>query len=254
MTEEDRELLRYACQNIMVEYLGSLNTSTCISYAVDRFAWVIQPTDIRDTEIPLDEKEILWRNLQSRMGSIAEAAQAACAHWLQIPISLALGKAPCAWEHFREEVQHLDKLLKENEYRGGELLIQDYDREVRQHDSFSDTEDESVLPDRSNRLIAHIHNYVMLNLNQELSLTRVSEYVHHSPTYLSRLYRRLTGTTLFEYITEQRMSRAKQYLQGDGMKIHEIASAVGYESAPHFTRFFKKREGMTPQEYRDRRE
>lgn len=83
-------------------------------------------------------------------------------------------------------------------------------------------------------------------------MTRLAELVHHSPTYLSRTYRRLTGATLFEYIADRRMNEAKRLLADGKLKIHEIAAAVGYESAPHFTRFFKKQFGLTPQEYRDR--
>jgi len=106
--------------------------------------------------------------------------------------------------------------------------------------------------DSSSRIVNSIHQYVKHNLDKDLSLTKLAVMVHHSPTYLSRLYKRLTGTMLFDFITEQRMNKAKELLSGSGMKIHEIATAVGYESAPHFTRSFKKIFGLTPQEYKDR--
>ncbi|MBB6670015.1 response regulator [Cohnella nanjingensis] len=111
---------------------------------------------------------------------------------------------------------------------------------------------EEKAEDASSHIVESIDLFVNGNLDKDLSLTKLSEMVHHSPTYLSRLYKRLTGRTLFDYITEQRMTRAKSLLKEGAMKVHEIAAAVGYESAPHFTRSFKKYTGLTPQEFRDR--
>lgn len=142
------------------------------------------------------------------------------------------------------------KLLKQEAFQRRELLIQPYDGLEKP------SEEAMALPELINdgqlpRIIRVVNDYVRGHIDQELSLTRLAELVHHSPTYLSRLYKRLTGITLFEYITDQRMVLARQLLQESMLKIHEIATAVGYESAPHFTRFFKKQVGITPQEYRD---
>lgn len=101
------------------------------------------------------------------------------------------------------------------------------------------------------RTIQIIQQYVETHLDQELTLTNLAEFVNHSPAYLSRLYKKETGVTLFDYITECRMVKAKEMLADTAMKIHKIAAAVGYESPPQFTRSFKKRFKVTPQEYRD---
>jgi len=104
---------------------------------------------------------------------------------------------------------------------------------------------------RTQRMIHFIHEYIDKHLDQAISLTELSALVNHSPTYLSRLYKRITGVMLFDYITERRMRKAKELLAVTNMKVHEIAATVGYETAPHFTRTFKKAYTMTPQEYRD---
>jgi len=101
------------------------------------------------------------------------------------------------------------------------------------------------------RTIQIIQHYVQTHLDQELTLTNLAEFVNHSPAYLSRLYKKETGVTLFDYITERRMAKAKEMLSETAMKIHKIAVAVGYESPPQFTRSFKKWFKVTPQEYRD---
>ncbi|RAV23094.1 response regulator transcription factor [Paenibacillus contaminans] len=101
------------------------------------------------------------------------------------------------------------------------------------------------------RTVQFIKQYISTRLEQDLTLTTLSALVHHSPTYLSKLFKRAAGVTLFNYITECRMVKAKQLLGETAMKVHEIAAAVGYEATPQFTRIFKKWYGITPQEYRE---
>ncbi len=105
--------------------------------------------------------------------------------------------------------------------------------------------------DRSNRLVQDIQGYIVNNLNQDLSLTRLGMHVHLNPTYLSRLYKQITGDGISDYIMESRIEKSKTLLEHSDMKIHEIAEAVGYQSGIAFSRFFKKMINLTPQEYRD---
>ncbi|GGA00319.1 hypothetical protein GCM10008018_53350 [Paenibacillus marchantiophytorum] len=105
--------------------------------------------------------------------------------------------------------------------------------------------------ERTSDMIGQIHHYVHAFLQEELSLTRLAELVYLSPPYLSRMYKQTTGQGLLDYITEVRIQRAKTLLMTSEHKIHEIAALVGLESAPYFTRLFKKITGITPQVYRD---
>jgi len=237
-----REPLEYACGNIFGEFLQP----TC-AYATVRpepgfSVWAVQPK-AREGEEAFGEGEKIWANLMARMPSIAEAAQEACREWLKLPVSLALGDRACGWGEFGEEARRLCDWLKRSSSCGSELFLQGN----AEPPADSEESGES-LP----RIVRVVHEYVADHLDGELSLTRLAELVHHSPTYLSRTYRKHTGSTLFEYIADRRMGEAKRLLSAGGMKIHEIAAAVGYESAPHFTRFFKKQFGLTPQEYRER--
>lgn len=104
---------------------------------------------------------------------------------------------------------------------------------------------------RSLRLIQEIQRYILDNLNQDLSLTRLGEQAHMNPTYLSRLYKQVTGKGISDDIMEARVKKAKALLESSHRKIHEIAEDIGYQSGVAFTRFFKKIMNMTPQEYRD---
>lgn len=102
-----------------------------------------------------------------------------------------------------------------------------------------------------NIIIKNIQNYINEHINEDLSLVRLSELVYLNPIYLSRLYKKETGSNLSDYINEIRLMKAKGLLIDSNLKIYEIAKAVGYESAQYFNRIFKRNINMTPQEFRD---
>lgn len=104
---------------------------------------------------------------------------------------------------------------------------------------------------RAKDVIAHIQKYIDGNLSEELSLVKLADIAYFNPSYLSRLFKQVTGKNISDYIFEAKIRRAKQLLEKADIKIYEIAEAIGYNSAQNFTRFFKKITNITPQEYRE---
>ncbi|WP_168120286.1 response regulator [Paenibacillus sp. HB172176] len=105
--------------------------------------------------------------------------------------------------------------------------------------------------ERSHDVIRRVHEYIHQFLHEELSLTKLADLVYLSPPYFSRLYKQVTGKGLLEYINETRIQKAKLLLKTTDKKINEISVEIGLESASYFTRLFRKKNGVTPQEYRD---
>ena len=106
--------------------------------------------------------------------------------------------------------------------------------------------------DKGDAFVHNLSRYIQKHLGDDLSLVTLSEKVYLNPSYLSRRYKELTGKNITDTITEARMERAAQLLKDEQHKIRSISEMVGYASAAHFSRVFKKHTGMTPQEYRDR--
>ncbi len=104
---------------------------------------------------------------------------------------------------------------------------------------------------RADNSIDYIRQFIEAHLSEDLSLVRLAEQVYLNPSYLSRLYKQITGANLSDFIDNARIKRAKELLKRENVKIHEVARAVGYETAASFTRFFKKISGCSPQEYHD---
>ncbi|AEE96973.1 response regulator transcription factor [Mahella australiensis] len=102
------------------------------------------------------------------------------------------------------------------------------------------------------RVVDYINAYIQQNLDSDLSLTKLADLVHFNASYLSRLYKQVTGENISEYISDLRLSKAKELLSDINVRINEIAKSVGFDTPSYFARFFKKNTNMTPQEYRDK--
>ena len=60
------------------------------------------------------------------------------------------------------------------------------------------------------------------------------------------------GNIFLEYLTGVRMSAAREFLRNQNYSIKEVCSMCGYSDPNYFSRIFKRYEGVTPSEYRER--
>lgn len=86
---------------------------------------------------------------------------------------------------------------------------------------------------------------------RELSIQYLADSVYLTPTYLSGLFKKKTGVTIGQYLTDIRMKKAQEYLKDPRYKIYQVAELVGYEDANYFAKTFKKKTGVHPSEYRE---
>jgi len=94
-----------------------------------------------------------------------------------------------------------------------------------------------------------IVTFVNQNITHQLSLAYVADHVGVSPTYLSKIFKGLTGSNFNEYVTALRLEKAAQLLRERKLSVQEISLRVGYQSTHHFIRLFKEKHGMTPKQY-----
>lgn len=101
-------------------------------------------------------------------------------------------------------------------------------------------------------LIEKIDEFLADHLDNEACLTSVADYVHMSPPHLSRIYKQITGINFSNKVYQMKIDKAKQILRDTNKKVYEISEEVGFISASAFVYFFKKKTGMTPQQYRNK--
>ena len=100
-------------------------------------------------------------------------------------------------------------------------------------------------------IVILIKKYIDEHLEEDLQLTTLADRFHFNPSYLSRLFKNVTGVNLSDYIFSCRMEESKKLLGNEYIKVEEVARKVGYQSAKSFSRLFKRFQGVTPQMYRD---
>ena len=84
----------------------------------------------------------------------------------------------------------------------------------------------------------------------DISLDAISSYLSISISHFSSLFKRYTGTTFVEALTQKRIDRAKELMEQSSLRICEISEAVGFENAQYFSSTFKRWTGKTPREYK----
>ena len=84
----------------------------------------------------------------------------------------------------------------------------------------------------------------------DFSLQAMAEAFGMSAPNLSTAFKKYTGTTILDYATRLKITKAKELLTGSNMTLQDIALEVGYYNPTSFIRRFKQLTGMTPGEYK----
>lgn len=92
--------------------------------------------------------------------------------------------------------------------------------------------------------------YILRHLQEDLTLERVAANGYISKCYLCQMFKPVTGRTFSEYVTQQRMIRARNLLLTTDQTVASIAENSGYRTAAYFSTVFKKETGMTPKAFR----
>lgn len=103
--------------------------------------------------------------------------------------------------------------------------------------------------DHRTRIVAEVQDYIRKNPDKRLSLNDVAAVFNFSPGYLSQLFSQNGETSFVEFVTETRISAAKEMMASTDLKIYEISERLGFESAFYFSKVFKKIEGVSPRTY-----
>lgn len=108
----------------------------------------------------------------------------------------------------------------------------------------------NFLPDTGHVAIDKVIKYINMNYCLEIGLNEAAALVGMNPAYLSVLFKENVGESFIKYLTRIRIDKAKLLLSS-GMKVVDVSQKVGYSNYHYFCDIFKKRENMTPNEYKE---
>ena len=104
---------------------------------------------------------------------------------------------------------------------------------------------------QSNQIVTGAIRIVKSRFQEDLTLDSVAEELNVSLFYLSKLFRKHTGTNFTEHLTQVRVDYAKKLLAAGEMSVKEVAYAAGFNSQSYFSKIFKKYTGIAPSEFKD---
>jgi AraC-like DNA-binding protein len=87
--------------------------------------------------------------------------------------------------------------------------------------------------------------FVNENLTKDISITDIAAFVHLSPSQLSRVFKALTGTSVYEYILTKRLILFHEKKR-QGKSAIKASSECGFHDYSAFYRLYKKRYGVSP--------
>ncbi len=98
--------------------------------------------------------------------------------------------------------------------------------------------------------VYEIIQYLKANYKRNLALEDLAEDFYISRYYMTRIFKKTTGFTIFEYIHSLRVIEAQRLLKETDLKIIDIAQTVGFANVSNFGKVFKSVAGMSPLKYR----
>ncbi len=135
--------------------------------------------------------------------------------------------------------QALEKAIRKAKNRKKNFLEEE---KIRQLDEGVQSADKNV-----NR----VKIYIEAHFKEELTRESLASEVFMNPDYLSKVFKKKTGSSLMDYVAKVRIEKAKKLLERTALSVSEIAMETGYSNTAYFTKMFKKyTDGVTPREYR----
>jgi len=101
------------------------------------------------------------------------------------------------------------------------------------------------------QFIASISQYIIGNIDQDISLSKVAEHFNITSSYLSKIFKENIGINFSHFVTAHKLQKASELLRNDNkMNISQVASSLGYYNLPYFSMLFKEKYGVTPVKFR----
>lgn len=100
------------------------------------------------------------------------------------------------------------------------------------------------------KTVIEIQKYINANY-LDISVEKVADHFHYNRKYITRVFHEYTGMTMCDCIREAKLHAAELYLLTAGGSVEEVAFKAGYSNYSSFIKAFKKKNGITPTEFKE---
>lgn len=102
---------------------------------------------------------------------------------------------------------------------------------------------------QSHTKVHDLLDYLNANYKNEITGEQIEAELSCNFDYINRVFKKLTGVTIFAYLTDLRMQKACELLTTTSLKVGAIAHMVGFSDETYFYKVFKKTRGVSPGQY-----
>lgn len=102
----------------------------------------------------------------------------------------------------------------------------------------------------ASQLVVSAKEYIFKHLGEDLTLGEIAWHAGKSEEHLARVFKQETGESVFDYVREMRVHKAKTHMMEPNLSLTEIAERCGFHSLSFFSRTFRQCTGTSPSEYR----
>ena len=102
------------------------------------------------------------------------------------------------------------------------------------------------------KLTKKIMKYIDKHFDDQVTIEEIENHCQYSRFYISRAFKEITGVTIMAYLNDVRIEKAKSLLKNSTLNMSEIANKCGFVSQSYFGKVFKKSEGMSPLEFKNK--
>lgn len=106
------------------------------------------------------------------------------------------------------------------------------------------------LPDTAGPAVREAVRYIRSHYQASIGLGHAARAAGLAPTYLSALFKKEMGVGFSEYLLHTRLEHVKSGLRSSTATVKELSEQAGFPDYQHFCKTFKKKEGLSPREYR----
>lgn len=99
--------------------------------------------------------------------------------------------------------------------------------------------------------VQKIKRYIEYRYVEDVRISELAEYCGLNRSYMTKYFKEAMGYSPKEYLLQYRMTKAKELLAREDIPVSNVAYAIGYSDPLAFSKMFRKREGLSPLEYRE---
>lgn len=121
---------------------------------------------------------------------------------------------------------------------------------IRRHSAFPDNRIQAAVQGLTPKQLRLVTEYMRENLDRDITLAELARLVRLSRFYFCTAFRLATGRRPHEWLTLERVERARTLLKDRSLRVVDVGLAVGYQTPSAFAATFRRVIGETPSNYR----